>query len=112
VTLPSDPTQALLDTWEFRFGLEHRFLRDLPGRVGFRYERSPIMREADRAWFTFGAGWRIDRFLLNGALEVGKRVSRQEPVWPRADQAGAVGAGLDRVEDTTARASFGVEVKL
>lgn len=112
VTLPDEPAFELLDTWEFRFGLEHRYLRDLPGRIGFRYERSPFLREADRAWFTFGAGWRIERFVMNGALEVGKRVSRQAPLWPRAQQAGAVGAGLDRVEDTTARASLSLEVRL
>lgn len=112
VTDPQDPAQALTDTWDVRFGLEHAFLRDLPGRVGFRYERSPFLSEADRAWFTFGAGWRVDRFRLDGAVEVGKRTSRQTPMWARADQAGAVGAGMDRVEDTLARATFGVEVRL
>lgn len=112
VTLPSDPGFELLDTWDLRFGLEHRYLRDVSGRIGFRYERSPLLREADRAWFTFGTGWHVDRYALNAALEVGKRTSRQEPLWPRAQQAGAVGAGLDRVEDTAARMSLGLEVRL
>jgi hypothetical protein len=112
VTDPFDPGASLSDTWDVRFGLEHRYLRDLPGRIGFRYERSPHMREADRAWFTFGAGWQMERWMVDGAVEVGKRTSRQEPLWPREEQAGSVGAGLDRVDDTVARVTFGVEVKL
>jgi hypothetical protein len=112
VTDFSNPGEALLDTWDVRFGLEHRYLRDLPGRIGFRYERSPRMREADRAWFTFGAGWRVERFRLDAAVEVGKRTSRQEPLWPRTDQPAAVGAGLDNVDDTLARMTLGVEIVL
>lgn len=106
------PGQPLLDTWDVRFGLEHRFLRDLPGRMGFRYERSPYSREADRAWFTFGLGWQVQRIAIDAGFEVGKRTSRQDPVWPRAEQAGSIGAGQDLVQDTSGRATLGLEVKL
>lgn len=109
VTDPDHPDQSLFDTWDVRFGLEHDYLRNLPGRIGFRYERSPYSREADRAWFTFGGGWRTERYDLDGAIELGKRTSRQEPLWSRAEQAGAVGAGLDSVEDTFTRITFGVK---
>jgi hypothetical protein len=109
VTDPVRPEQLLLDTWDLRFGLEHQYLRNLPGRIGFRYERSPYSREADRAWFCFGGGWKNDRFDLDGAIELGKRTSRQEPLWSRDEQAGAVGAGLDSVEDTFTRITFGVK---
>jgi long-subunit fatty acid transport protein len=101
--------QTLYDTWDFRFGLEHVYYNSLPARIGFRYARSYAMREADRAAFTFGVGYRVDRFLIDAAGEVGKQYSRQDPVWPRAEQGPAVGAGLDRVEDTELRFVVGVE---
>jgi long-subunit fatty acid transport protein len=100
---------APLDTWDVRFGLEHVYYNALPGRIGFRYARSYALREADRATFTFGVGYRVERFRLDLAGEVGRRNSRQEPLWPRDEQGPAVGTGRDRVEDTVARVTFGVE---
>ena len=109
VTDPDRPAVKLRDTWDVRFGLEHLYTAGLPGRIGFRYERSSEMREADRVWLTFGAGWRISAANLDAGVELGKRTSRQEPVWPRDEQASAVGAGLDRVDDTLARFTFGAD---
>ena len=109
VTDPDRPTVKLRDTWDVRFGLEHLYTAGLPGRIGFRYERSSELREADRVWFTFGAGWRVAAANLDAGVELGKRTSRQEPVWPRDEQASAVGAGLDRVDDTIARFTFGAD---
>ncbi len=104
------PGQQLLDTWDVRFGLEHVYYNTLPGRIGFRYARSPVQREADRTTFTFGVGYLVERFRLDVSGEVGKRISRQDPVWPRAEQGPAVGAGRDRVEDTLLRVFVGAEV--
>jgi hypothetical protein len=109
VTDASRPGVLLRDTWDVRFGLEHVYYQNLPGRIGFRYERSYEQREADRVWLTFGAGWRVARTALDAGIEVGKRDSRQDPVWPRAEQGTAVGAGRDRVEDTVARLTLGAE---
>lgn len=109
VTDPDRPTVKLRDTWDVRFGLEHLYAAGLPGRIGFRYERSSELREADRVWFTFGAGWRIAASQLDAGVELGKRTSRQEPVWSRDEQASAVGAGLDRVDDTIARFTLGAD---
>jgi hypothetical protein len=104
-----DPALDLLDTWDVRFGVEHIYYNTLPARIGFRYARSYEMREADRATLTFGAGYKLERFTLDVAAEVGKRNSRQEPLWPRAEQGPAVGAGRDRVEDTLVRLVVGVQ---
>jgi hypothetical protein len=106
-----NPGQQLLDTWDVRFGLEHVYYNTLPGRIGFRYQRSYAMREADRVTFTFGVGYRLERFGLDLATEVGKRDSRQDPFWPRTDQGPAVGAGRDRVEDTVVRLYLGTQVQ-
>ena len=105
------PGQELLDTWDVRFGLEHVYYNRLPGRIGFRYQRSYEMREADRVTFTLGGGYQVDRFALDLSTELGKRVSRQEPVWPRDEQGPAVGAGMDRVEDTVLRFYLGTQVR-
>ena len=105
------PGRALEDTWQACFGLEHVFYNNLPGRIGFRYGRSYGQRGADAATFTFGFGYRVDRLRLDLAGEVGKRESRQAPVWPRADQGPAVGLGQDRVEDTLARVSLGTAIE-
>jgi hypothetical protein len=108
-----DPLYAderCLSTWDVRFGLEHVYYNTLPGRIGFRYTRSYETREADRAAFTFGIGYRLDRIGFDLAGEVGKRESRQEPLWPRDEQGPAVGAGRDRVEDTTVRLFLGAEI--
>jgi len=107
---PMRPDDVLLDTWDVRFGLEHRYARGVPARVGFRYARSYATREADRATFTFGVGYEATRFALDFSGEVGKAVSRQEPLWPRDEQGPAVGAGMDRVEDTVVRVFLGVRV--
>lgn len=109
VTDPDRPAVKLRDTWDVRFGLEHLYAAGLPGRIGFRYERSSEMRDADRVWLTFGAGWRVAASNLDAGVELGKRTSRQEPVWPRDQQASAVGAGLDRVDDTLARFTLGAD---
>jgi hypothetical protein len=106
------PDEGYVDTWDVRLGLEHVYYQGLPGRIGFRYERAYASREADRAWFTFGAGWIVDRLRLDAAAEVGKRTSRQDPVWPREEQTSSVGAGRDRVEDTLVRFTLGAEVAL
>lgn len=105
------PTRRPTDTWDVRFGLEHVYLDGLPGRIGFRYERSPVLVGADRVWFTFGAGWLVPAYAVDAALEVGKRTSRQEPVWPRVEQGSAVGTGQDRVEDTLVRLTFGIDLR-
>jgi len=109
ITDPDRPDARLLDTWDVRFGLEHVYYQNLPGRIGFRYERSSELREADRVWLTFGAGWSMAGGTLDAGVEVGKRESRQDPVWPRAEQGTAVGAGRDRIEDTVARLTLGAE---
>ncbi len=101
---------AWFDTWDVRFGLEHLYYNSLPGRIGFRYERSYAMREADRATFTFGVGYRSGRLGLDLSGEVGKRDSRQDPLWPRAEQGPAVGTGRDRVEDTRVRLFLGADI--
>jgi hypothetical protein len=106
---PAAPGVRLLDTWDVRFGLEHIYYNTLPGRIGFRYQRSSMMREADRAAITWGLGFRASRVRLDVGGEVAKRISRQEPLWARAEQSGAVGAGLDRVEDTTLGMHAGVQ---
>jgi hypothetical protein len=105
---PQRPGQELLDTWDVRFGLEHEYVRGVPARLGFRYARSNAMREADRVTFTFGFGYQVERLALDFAGEVGKANSRQDPLWARAEQGPAVGAGQDRVEDTFVRAYLGV----
>lgn len=99
-----------LDTWDVRFGLEHIYYNALPGRIGFRYARSYALREADRATFTFGVGYRTGRVALDVSGELGKRISRQEPLWPRAEQGSAVGTGRDRVEDTVLRVMLGADI--
>lgn len=107
-----DPRRAggpLHDVWEARFGLEHVFHDDVPARVGFRYASSYGMVEADRAVFTFGVGWRAARAHFDVAGEVGKRNSRQAPLWTRPDPGPAVGLGSDRVEDTLVRLTAGAE---
>jgi hypothetical protein len=101
---------SFVDTWEVRFGLEHLYYNALPGRIGFRYAQSYAMREADRATFTFGIGYRVGRVGLDLSGEVGKRVSRQPPLWPRDQQGPAVGTGRDRVEDTLVRVFLGADV--
>jgi hypothetical protein len=98
--------QALMDTWDVRLGVEHVYYNALPGRIGFRYLRSYQLREADLAALTFGIGYRVVGFDLDVAAEIGRRVSYQDPLWPRVQQGPAVGAGRDRVEDTVARVSF------
>jgi hypothetical protein len=93
-----------------RFGLEHQYVRGVPARIGFRYARSPAMREADHVAFTFGVGYQVPRLAFDFAGEIGKAYSRQQPLWPRAQQGPAVGAGTDRVEDTLVRVVLGVRV--
>lgn len=105
---PLRASEELLDTWDVRFGLEHEYVRGIPARLGFRYARSNAMREADRVAFTFGLGYQVDRIALDFAGEVAKTNSRQDPLWARAEQGPAVGAGQDRVEDTLVRAYLGV----
>jgi hypothetical protein len=51
-------------------------------------------------------GYESDRFALDFAGEIGKAISRQEPLWPRDEQGPAVGAGMDRVEDRPAAPSL------
>jgi hypothetical protein len=102
------PDLVLRDTWDVRFGLEHVYYNRLPGRVGFRYSRSYARTEADRAAFTLGVGYRVQDVRVDLGGEVAKRTSWQEPVWPRAEQGPAVGAGNDRVEDTFVRLTLGV----
>lgn len=103
------PDLNLQDTWEARFGLEHVFYNGLPGRIGFRYGESYAMNEADQATFTFGFGYLVDRIGVDVAGEVGKRVSRQDPIRPRRSNFYREGAGRDRVEDTLVRVSLGVD---
>lgn len=105
------PGLQLLDTWDVRFGLEHLYYNSLPGRIGFRYQRGYAQREADRVAFTFGVGYRAERFGLDLSTEIGKRISRQDAVWPRLDQGPAVGAGRDRVEDTVVRMALGSQIQ-
>ena len=107
---PLLPDAAFLDTWDVRVGLEHIYYNALPGRIGFRYARSYALREADRATFTFGLGHRVGRVALDLSGEVGKRISRQAPLWPRDEQGPAVGTGRDRVEDTLLRVFLGAEM--
>jgi hypothetical protein len=106
---PLLPNAAFLDTWDIRLGLEHIYYNALPGRIGFRYTRAYALREADRATFTFGIGHRVGRVVLDLSGELGKRISRQEPLWPRDEQGPAVGTGRDRVEDTVLRLFLGAE---
>ena len=108
-----DPLQAgaaVFDTWDFRFGLEHVYYNALPGRIGFRYAQSYASNEADRATFTFGLGYRPGRVAIDLSGELGKRTSRQVPLWPRDEQGPAVGTGRDRVEDTVLRVVLGAEI--
>jgi hypothetical protein len=107
---PLLPGAVFLDTWDVHFGLEHVYYNALPGRIGFRYARSYALREADRATFTFGLGERVGRVAFDLSGEVGKRISRQEPLWPRDEQGPAVGTGRDRVEDTVLRVFLGAEL--
>lgn len=103
------PTLDFDDTWDVRFGLEHVYYNALPGRIGFRYSRSYAQREADRAAVTLGIGYRVQNLSIDFGGEVVKRTSWQEPVWPREEQGPAVGAGNDRVEDTSARITLGIQ---
>ena len=108
-----DPLQAgvaYFDTWDFRFGLEHVYYNVLPGRIGFRYQQAYGLSEADRATFTFGLGYRPGRVAIDLSGELGKRSSRQEPLWPRDEQGSAVGTGRDRVEDTVLRVVLGADI--
>lgn len=107
---PLLPDAGFLDTWDIRVGLEHIYYNALPGRIGFRYTRAYALREADRATFTFGIGHRVGRVALDLSGELGKRVSRQAPLWPRDEQGSAVGTGRDRVEDTLLRVFLGAEM--
>jgi hypothetical protein len=107
---PLLPDAAFLDTWDIRVGLEHIYYNALPGRIGFRYARAYALREADRAAFTFGIGHRVGRVAIDLTGELGKRVSRQAPLWPRDEQGPAVGTGRDRVEDTLLRVFVGAEM--
>lgn len=106
---PLQPGLVLIDTWDIRFGLEHVYYNKLPGRIGFRYARSYAQTEADCAVLTLGIGYRIQNLSIDLGGEVSKRTSWQEPVWPRDEQGPAVGAGNDRVEDTSARLTLGVQ---
>jgi hypothetical protein len=106
---PLQPGLDLDDTWDARFGLEHVYYNALPGRIGFRYSRSYAQREADRAGLTLGIGYRVQNLSIDFSGEVTKRTSWQEPVWPREEQGPAVGAGNDRVEDTSARITLGIQ---
>ncbi len=103
------PDQKLQDTWEGRFGLEHVFYNNLPGRIGFRYGQSYAMDEADRVTFTFGFGYLVEQFRIDLAAEVGKASTRQTPIRPRTEQGAYVGLGQDRVDDTLFRVSLGVD---
>jgi long-subunit fatty acid transport protein len=103
------PGLKLEDTWDVRFGLEHIYYNALPGRIGFRYSRSYAQREADRVAVTLGIGYRVENVSFDLGGEVMKRTSWQEPVWPREEQGPAVGAGNDRVEDTSARVTLGIQ---
>jgi hypothetical protein len=103
------PSLELRDTWDIRFGLEHVYYNTLPGRIGFRYSHSYIQREADSAALTLGIGYRIQNISVDFGGELVKRTSWQEPVWPRDEQGPAVGAGNDRVEDTSARITLGLQ---
>ncbi len=103
------PDQDLEDTWDVRFGLEHVFYNGLPGRIGFRYAESYALDEADRATFTFGFGYVLDMLTVDISGEVGKWVTRQEPIRPRDEESSAVGLGRDRVEDTLVRVFLGVD---
>lgn len=107
---PWVPAQSLQDAWDVRFGLEHMYLDAVPGRIGFRFARPYASREADRATFTFGAGFNAGRWALDVSTEVGKAISRQTPLWPRDEQPAAVGAGMDRVEDTLVEVHLGARL--
>jgi len=107
---PLNPGLDLEDAWDVRFGLEHLYLDAVPGRIGFRYARPYGMKEADRATFTFGAGFNAGRWAVDFATEIGKAISRQEPLWPRDEQSSAVGAGMDRVEDTLVEVHVGARL--
>ena len=104
-----NPDRELEDTWDVRFGLEHVFYNGLPARIGFRYAESYAMDEADRAAFTFGFGYVVDAMSIDISGEVGKRVTRQDPIRPRSQESEAVGLGKDRVEDTLVRVFLGVD---
>jgi hypothetical protein len=105
------PEVELENVWETRFGVEHVFYNDLPARFGFRYASSYTAEEADRATLTLGMGYRADRFRIEAAGEVGKRISRQQPLWPREEQGPAVGLGRDRVEDTSVQLTLGADYR-
>jgi len=107
---PWSPGQELQDAWDVRFGLEHLYLDAVPGRIGFRFARPYASKEADRATFTFGAGFNAGRWALDVSTEVGKAISRQAPLWPRDEQPAAVGAGMDRVEDTLVEVHLGARL--
>lgn len=104
-----NPDQKLQDTWEGRFGLEHVFYNNIPGRVGFRYGQSYAMDEADRVAFTFGFGYLVEQFKIDLAAEVGKSTTRQDPIRPRTSQGAYVGLGQDHVDDTLFRVSLGLD---
>jgi long-subunit fatty acid transport protein len=109
-----DPLLAgtkFFDTWDVRFGLEHVYYNALPGRIGFRYAQAYGLEEADRATLTFGIGYRPGRVAIDLSGELGKRTSRQAPLWPRDEQGPAVGTGRDRVEDTVLRVVLGADIR-
>jgi long-subunit fatty acid transport protein len=94
------PSGDLKDTWEVRFGLEHKFYNNLPARLGFRYGESYNLDEADRATFTAGVGYGVNQLTFGISGELTKINSRQDPVRPREEQGSAVGLGTDRVDDS------------
>lgn len=60
------------DVLKVHLGVEHAFSPYLIGRFGFGYETSYISLDMPRTFFTFGMGFRKDKFLFDAGLSARK----------------------------------------
>jgi len=109
--VPNDNPE-LLDTWDWRVGLQHTFYNNMPVRFGFRRLDSYLDREASYTFFTAGLGMPFARGSFDFSFELGKIVSEQEHLFLYPEFVDDYGTSftypeIARVEDTRLRFGIG-----
>ncbi|MDK9699063.1 MAG: outer membrane protein transport protein [bacterium] len=109
-TLSSVP-QNLENTLEFRVGVEHRVLPEVPVRFGYRYSPSPFDKEYALSYLSVGTGYDHGAWATDFALQFGHLKSKGAD--PVADNlfGGLPRNDMDNVQDRYFRFAFGVSYK-